>query len=230
MITLNYQDPIAAIGATEEAFAALWRELGADGHSEWQFDKLKGLYAVRPRAYHTLEHVGWGLRRVSELAAAEGLDRQSQLQVCWAMWFHDAQMDFSGHGAYDEGRSAELSSDAARAAGLDDLFRMKAYRLILATAHLVQPTQLDEAIVVDADLSMLGASEPAFDQYERLVRREWAHVDDEAFRAGRLAVLQRFVDKPSIFTTPTAKARWEDQARRNLARSMERLHAGATPK
>lgn len=212
----------------EAEFTDLWREVGAHGHAEWQFDLLKGRYSARPRAYHTLTHVRWGLRRVSEIAVAEKLGPEAALRVLWAMWFHDAEMDFSGQGTLDESRSAELSGQVARAAGLPDDFRMATYRLIMATAHMHQPELLDEQVLVDADLSMLGASEPDFDNYERLVRQEWSHVPNETFRSGRLAVLQRFVDKPRIFTTAYGFERWERRARENLSRSMAALKACAT--
>ena len=94
---------------------------------------------------------------------------------------------------------------------------------MLATSHLAENLKLDEAVLVDADLSMLGASQGDFDVYEERVRREWAAFDDVAFAKGRIAVLQRFLKKRRIFTTDYARDKWEARAQSNLRRSVDKL-------
>lgn len=89
----------------------------------------------------------------------------------------------------------------------------------MATVHLKPPVQKDEAILVDADLSILGTSPDDFAAYEANIRKEWAHVSDADFYRGREKVLQRFACMPRIFTTSTARGMWEDQAKRNISRS-----------
>jgi predicted metal-dependent HD superfamily phosphohydrolase len=76
--------------------------------------------------------------------------------------------------------------------------------------------------VVDADLSILGTDDATFDQYERDVREEYAMFDDATYRAGRRRVLEAFLGRSSIFSTPRARELWEARARANLARSLER--------
>jgi predicted metal-dependent HD superfamily phosphohydrolase len=73
------------------------------------------------------------------------------------------------------------------------------------------------------DLSILGAPKSAFDSYEAAVRREYAWVDDKAWRSGRAAVLRKFLARPRIFLTEAFRERFEAQARKNIARSIAAL-------
>jgi len=217
-------DTVAIERDLRTRFARLWQRLGAAGSADACFDLLRDHYSEPARAYHTLEHVWWGLRRVEEIAAHESPNADvAPLEL--AMWFHDAVMRFGRSAQSDEAASAGVAARLIEAAGLPETLRSQVERLILATAHSDQapPRAADEAILVDADLSILGADPEAFDEYERRIRREWSHVDDALFRAGRLQVLRRFVSSPRIFTTDYAHGRWELQARTNLERSIQKL-------
>lgn len=57
--------------------------------------------------------------------------------------------------------------------------------LILATATHLHPPEPDARVVVDADLSVLGAAMGRYVQYAIGVRREYGHLSDEAYSAGR---------------------------------------------
>ena len=55
------------------------------------------------------------------------------------------------------------------------------------------------------------------------MRREYAEVPDDAFAAGRAAVLRDLLDKPHLFHSPTARARWEERARANVTHELAAL-------
>ncbi len=212
--------------------ADLWSRLPTGGHARGRgapgnpavyFELLRAQYEEPPRAYHTLLHIEWGLKRIEEICATLPLVPDDLAAVEFAMWFHDAVMRFDGSGDQDERDSAEMASDIGRELGLGMSFILSVRRLIMATAHLKDPIQADEKVLVDADLSILGADEAAFDEYERRVRFEWCHVGEKAFRAGRLKVLECFDAMPNIFSTPYGRERWETKARLNLMRSMAKL-------
>lgn len=120
-----------------------------------------------------------------------------------------------------------LEKEGAAHLGADDL--AFAAEIIRATAKHEVPEGLsdderaDLALFLDIDLSILGAPEPVFDQYEVNVRREYAFVPEEAFRAGRAKVLKSFADRPAIYFSGEGQSRWDAQARRNLARSLAQL-------
>ncbi|MEQ8557198.1 MAG: hypothetical protein RIB03_02685 [Henriciella sp.] len=55
------------------------------------------------------------------------------------------------------------------------------------------------------------------------VRKEYAFVPEEAFRAGRARILKGLAERADIYFTEEGRARWDAQARRNLARSLSAL-------
>jgi predicted metal-dependent HD superfamily phosphohydrolase len=99
--------------------------------------------------------------------------------------------------------------------------------VLLLARHDAQPAGGDAQVLVDIDLSILGAATERFDEYERQVRFEYAWVAPDAFREGRGRILEQFLARPTIYGTPFFRERLEDQARRNLARSLAQLRSGA---
>ena len=97
---------------------------------------------------------------------------------------------------------------------------------IAATAdHRLPPDRSPTtAVVLDADLAILAAEPARYEAYVTGVRAEYAHVDDEGWRAGRAAVLTAFLDRPVIFVTAPMHAS-EHRARANLAAELSRLRA-----
>jgi predicted metal-dependent HD superfamily phosphohydrolase len=74
----------------------------------------------------------------------------------------------------------------------------------------------DAAVLVDADLAILGAEPGAYSAYSTAIRTEYRHLDDAVWRRGRSAVLAGFLARATIYTTPSAQAWWESRARLNL--------------
>jgi predicted metal-dependent HD superfamily phosphohydrolase len=95
--------------------------------------------------------------------------------------------------------------------------------VVLATKHDAVPAGRDAKLLVDVDLSILGAAEPRFAEYERQVRQEYGWVPEEAFRQSRAGVLVAFLNRASIYSTTWFTARLEEQARKNLSRSLQEL-------
>ena len=57
------------------------------------------------------------------------------------------------------------------------------------------------------------------------MRRDYAHVSDTDFAAGRTAVLRDLASRARLFHTAYAREHWEPLARANLARELEALTA-----
>ncbi len=169
------------------------------------------------RAYHNLTHIAHCLTELDHARAA--LERSEEAEV--AVWYHDAV--YIPGAADNERLSAELADGALRHAGVRDEARARITHMILATDHRPPAPHGDAALVVDADLSILGADPADFDAYEAAIRTEYAAVPEADFRAGRAAVLRTFLDRPRIFATDAFRERHEAQARANLARSLIRL-------
>jgi len=181
-------------------------------------EQLLANYRSADRAYHSVQHLGECFARFDEV---ESLVRESgEVQV--ALWFHDAVYDT--HRSDNEAASAEWASAVMRAAGGTEEIVGRIARLILATRHDVVPNDPDQALLVDIDLAILGAPADRFDEYEAQIRREYGWVPDAEFRAGRSAVLQRFLTRPFIYGSAPFRARCERAARDNRARASAGLH------
>jgi len=110
--------------------------------------------------------------------------------------------------------------------GISENIIGKASKLILATrSHLSEPDDFPTQILQDADLSILGASPKIYARYATAIRHEYGFVPDDAYRAGRRAVLERFLARPKIFYHQIRFADLEKQARANLIEEIHSLSA-----
>lgn len=162
-------------------------------------------YSEPHRRYHTVRHLRAVLGALHRWLGPE-LPESLYLAVLW----HDAVYD--PRAADNEERSAALVHDA------------RAQALILSTKrHEPVDEQPDALALLDADLWILGAPVRTYDRYAALIREEYAHVPDDAYRAGRAAVLERFLARPRLYFRDAPQR--EAQARGNLARELSRLRA-----
>ena len=187
---------------------------GSDAAAFWPDDqppalreRLRAAYADPARGYHDLLHLTEVLAHVDELMDPGDPDREA---VLLAAWFHDAVYDGRGD---DEERSAQL---ALASLGDSPLGREVARLVRLTASH--RPADDDHAgqVLCDADLGILAADPDRYASYTAGVRREYAHVPDADFAAGRAAVLRGLLAKPTLFHTDLARTRWEARARANV--------------
>ena len=136
-----------------------------------------------------------------------------------ALWFHDAIYDTRAPD--NEAKSAEWARQALGALSPGDLDSIE--RLILVTQHSGAPSAPDEELLVDIDLSILGASEQRFDEYERQIRHEYQWVPEDVYKRERAKILKHFARLPSLYHTDYFRDLLESQARENLARSLGAL-------
>jgi predicted metal-dependent HD superfamily phosphohydrolase len=182
-----------------------------------EFDRLMQRYEEPHRAYHTVQHLEECFR---EFDAVRGL-AQSPGAVAIALFFHDAIYDT--HARDNEERSAELARRTLAALGAEAALLRYVADLILVTRHAARPETPDQKLVVDIDLSILGAPEARFDEYEQQVRQEYSWVDDAIFRSVRRTILEEFLVRPAIYSTQPFRDRLEHTARENLKRSIAAL-------
>jgi predicted metal-dependent HD superfamily phosphohydrolase len=175
------------------------------------------------RRYHDLGHLRAVLAAVDELSA-EATDPDT---VRLAAWFHDAI--YAMRPGDDERASAQLAASMLPALGVDDEQAAEVVRLVELTAtHDPASSDVNGAVLCDADLAVLGADPDAYAAYAAAIRREYADVPEEEFRSGRIAVLERLVAHQPLFHTAPGQARWEDAARRNIETELTLLRAGAS--
>jgi len=149
------------------------------------------------------------------------LERAPELVL--ALWFHDAIYDTTR--SDNELRSADWAHASIRKAGLPATVADRVHALVMTTRHDAVPQGIDAGILVDVDLWILGAPAARFDEYERQIRQEYHFIPEGIFQQKRLEILNGFMGRDRIFTTPVFFEHHEQQARENLRRSIHVLTA-----
>jgi predicted metal-dependent HD superfamily phosphohydrolase len=178
------------------------------------------------RRYHGTTHLVEMFWALEELEAAGEIDDRQACVARLAAWFHDAVYDARALPGANEADSAAYAAASLRRLGLpahqvrvvEDLVRM-------TDGHSTPAEDAVTAAFHDADLWILTAPQERFDAYCAQVREEYAFVQDDAYRAGRSAILQPFADRETVYRTRHARQEWDEPARSNLARELARLRA-----
>ncbi len=170
-------------------------------------EQLIAAYAERQRRYHGLGHVLWLLEEEERRAALI----QDRALVGFAIWFHDAVYDPK---APD---NEERSAAWAREALSGDLAARVAALILKTKHHAAGEAAPDEALFLDMDIAILGAPREAYARYAAGIRAEYAHVADDAFRAGRSAFLTSQQKLPRLFRTDLYENELGAGARANIA-------------
>ncbi len=184
-------------------------------------DGLKGRYSEPQRAYHTWAHIEHMLSLASEIKD----QLNDPLAVLIAILWHDAIYDPQAKD--NEEQSAELCAEACKT-DCPEVSLKRACTMIRATAghtldNVTTETKSDCMIFLDIDLSILGADDTTYDQYDTNIRREYAHVPDDIYRVGRSAILSDFLTRKRLFFTDYFHEKLDAQARANLKRSLVKL-------
>jgi predicted metal-dependent HD superfamily phosphohydrolase len=195
----------------------MWRQLGAANPAPRLHGELIARYSEPHRRYHTVRHLDECFEKLDEIRSLARHPAEIEL----ALWFHDAIYDVKRHD--NEEKSADWARASAAAAGVAADACERVHSLILSTRHQTAASGVDAEILVDIDLSMLGAAPVRFDEYERQVREEYSWVPDFLFRRERKAILKEFLARRQIFSSTSFRDRYEQMARSNIERSLARI-------
>ncbi|TJY60800.1 N-methyl-D-aspartate receptor NMDAR2C subunit [Sinimarinibacterium sp. CAU 1509] len=197
----------------------IFREMGLHGdpivHAE-----LRRRHSEPSRVFHTLHRVAECLDLFEQVR--DLCDQPAEVEL--AIWFHDALYDVRR--ADNELRSADWARTVLQVAGASDTVIDAVCGLIIATAAQAEPVTEDEALMIDIDLSILGARPARYAEYERQLRRESRHVPQQLYQSVRKKALRDYLARPRIYFTDWFKLRYETQARANLQRSLRQLSGG----
>jgi predicted metal-dependent HD superfamily phosphohydrolase len=203
---------------TFEAWAGL---AGDSPTSRTEWAAVVAAWGEPHRRYHDLAHLAAVLGLVDALGGGADPDA-----VRLAAWYHDV--------VYDPQRSdnEEISAQRARA-GLRGLVAeervAEVERLVRLTAgHDPAPDDGNGAVLCDADLAVLAGPPEAYAGYASAVREEYAHLSDEEFTAGRIAVLEHLLGLATLYRTERARA-WTATARANLTAELTLLRGRGAP-
>ncbi len=205
-----------------------WSRLVEPSHVAWTWKMLRDLYEAPARVYHTLAHVADCLDKLDEAPDYLGpqtvkLHRQAaELALFW----HDAVY------VPADKRNEKISADLLH--GLREVLVVSEGASMLAELAVLD-TQRHElamiaenpvrAVVVDIDLSILGADQGAYDDYVRRIRSEYGSLSDEAWQVGRGIFLAKMLERKRIFHTAWMQEQGEERARLNMRRELNVLES-----
>ncbi|SKC65158.1 HD domain-containing protein [Pseudoxanthomonas indica] len=201
-----------------------WHGLAASGDGRAWFAQLLHCYVEPQRHYHTLQHLQECLTHFEHVRAAAAHPHEVEM----ALWFHDAIYEVRA--ADNEQRSADWAREVLRGADVEAAAADRVHALIMATRHTAIPSGQDEQLLIDIDLSILGADAERFAEYEDQIRREYAFVPGWLFKRKRRAILSSFLDRPRLYSTALFHDALEQRARANLSAAIagRRVRAGAS--
>jgi predicted metal-dependent HD superfamily phosphohydrolase len=209
------------MSSPEVELRAAWHHLtGLGPRHDDVLDDMLARHREPHRRYHTATHVMWVVRHVRALLGVDSPPVVDGEAVLLAALFHDVVYDPTR--SDNEAHSAVIAAAAARTLGWPTQRILAVERLVLATAGH-EPAHVDEAVLVDADLAILGAEPKDYSAYVQGVRSEYRHVPDALWRAGRTAVLQRFLHADPLFHTVTMHRDREMRAKANLTAELAAL-------
>ncbi|PNK61009.1 hypothetical protein [Psychrobacter sp. FDAARGOS_221] len=206
----------------------------------WQYQLWQDIchhYSEPQRHYHTLTHLAQMFHQFDK--------HQNQLHnpnaIELAIWYHDIIYDPTQ--TDNERQSADYFQRVVNTcpqladlvAKQNNLLIQQVTALIMMTAkhevsqadaELEQKITLkvqDSQYFLDMDLAILGSPRQVYQDYARQVRLEYAHVNDSAFKQGRKAVLERFLQRERLYFTQAFYAEYEQNARHNIQQEIREL-------
>jgi predicted metal-dependent HD superfamily phosphohydrolase len=194
----------------EQSWTQAWADLGCKAPSDL-LGRLLSAYAEPQRHYHSQQHL---TECLTHFASARHLAEHPG-EVAISLWFHDAIYDVQSK--LNEQQSANWAVQVLRASKTSEETQKRVENLIMATKHDALPQRGDEQLLVDIDLSILGATPERFSEYDRQVRAEYSWVPGLIYNMKRRKVLKSFLARPYIYNTGFFRERHETQARLNLA-------------
>src|SRR5260221_2295298 len=187
---------------------------------EEAFQVLQEQYSEKSRFYHNFSHVK------TLLKLFESFDNKIQdpKAIKFSIWFHDVIYDTRRND--NESESARLAYEMLRKLNVNTETIELVKDLILATKdHNGKNLSYDAKLFLDMDLAILGMSEEIYKEYSQAIRQEYAWVSESMYRKGRKKVLKSFMERERIYFTDEMKARYDEQARKNINSEIKSLDA-----
>lgn len=183
------------------------------------------------RAYHTRRHVAEVLAALRAQFGTHPL----QPALILAAWFHDVVYDPRGGPGSNEHASGDRVREVLTRFRADDDLIEEVFGHVIDTSTHTISEDLAPAVYqrrtsfLDADLWILSAPQPRYEEYCQQIRQEYAHVTDDVFLLGRTGLVQSFLARDHVYLTDHPRQQWEPRARANLTRELHNLRLGQWP-
>lgn len=201
-----------------------WKQLGRgfskdEIYLESIWEQLFKHYSRKNRHYHGLSHI-WNMLTQSDECKAELVDKE---MVDFAIWFHD--IIYKATQKNNEEKSADLARKVLKRLSLNASRIETVYNLIVSTKkhQVIESSNLDNAYLLDFDLSILGQSWEVYETYIKNIRKEYKIYPDFLYKPGRKKVLKHFLERKTLYFTEKYLDLYESQARKNLEKEIQLL-------
>jgi len=178
-------------------------------------------YSSPDRYYHNLAHIQQVLETIEKMRSHS----QNFPALQFATWFHDIIYDPKAKD--NEEKSAAYAAKVLTNLGIPFSTVVIVTKLILTTkSHQIPAdSNMDSQIFLDADLSILGASQAKYQFYAMSIRKEYNWLSEPEYRTGRMQVLDKFSQRERIYYTQQMFDALELKARQNIQEEIKFLTA-----
>lgn len=203
----RFEQHLSALGSDISPAQALWQNIATH-------------YNEPVRAYHNLAHLQ---QLFIQFEQVKNHLKQPHI-IALALYYHD--VIYNPLRTDNELKSAEYALDDL-SAYLSAEQCQRIYQLIMMTAdhQLDDAKDQDGAFLLDMDLSILGTDWLDYKKYAQAIRQEYVHVAKADYQAGRTKVLTGLLAHPRLYLTDYYYQHLERQARENIKREVNLLHA-----
>lgn len=213
----NQVDPIMELESewnqNKKRFCSLWMQLQIDSednsHVESVWNLLSDKYSEPERHYHTKEHILDCLNQLD--SAQEHVPDLNAVEL--AIWFHDVIYDPKA--SDNEEQSVILFNKVAQSILPEPVIK-KVSDIIIATLHIDKPEDLDQAFMLDIDLSSIAGNWQRFTKDNSNLRKEVRHLDCKDYCERKIRFFNLLMNKEQIFFTDFFHAACEEKARHNM--------------
>lgn len=180
-----------------------------------EFHKIVQRYSESRRYYHNLDH----LNRIFILCDQMKIEDPD---IILAIFYHD--IIYNPILGDNERKSAAFAGKSLERVGFNRERTERIGEMILATRdHLEGEYDRATELLLDLDISILGAEIDEYEMYSDGVRREYSWVPDDRFRRNRGKFLHGIFEAEHIFRTEKFRKRFEKKARENVSRELASL-------
>jgi len=179
------------------------------------------------RKYHNFSHVIDCINTLEFVSTIYSLSEMEYDLLFVAIIYHDAVYktgELLAPGG-NEMFSAIFAAKELKTLRMSKDFIDEVSRLILATMHSdpVFDSTFLELVIRDIDLAGLAAPWEQFSKVSDNIRHEYGCYDDASYAEGRIAFLDNFLSRDSIYNCHKLRDLWENTALDNLKQHLQEL-------
>ncbi|QCK17079.1 HD domain-containing protein [Mangrovivirga cuniculi] len=202
MIKNNFLKLIGEYSANPDYNMNCWKEIEKN-------------YTSGSRYYHTLEHLS---NMINEMENVES-EIQNKDALLFSIYYHD--IIYKATKGNNEHQSALLFKRRVSKTSFPHIAECIAQ--IEATKEHKLSSDKDTNILLDLDLSILGASPEEYKRYCQNVRKEYWIYPNFIYKKGRKKALKHILELDPIYKTEYFKDKYEARAKENLKDELSQL-------